>query len=118
LQIYDIYSLIVPCHDDVFILGVNVIKNNVWTCMLASFTLVLITWHGCLCIKKWINVIASAFGIHKDNPNCLKEWTFFSKCITSITTHNLNHTHQEKDFKFHFQTPYISIMVTEIEFNR
>jgi len=35
LQIYDIYSLIVLCHDDVLILGVNVIKNNVWTCMLA-----------------------------------------------------------------------------------
>jgi hypothetical protein len=116
LQIYDIYSFIVPCHDDVLILGINVIKKNVWACMLASFTLVLITWHGCFCIKKGINVIASTFGIIRTTQIVWSEHFFPN------VSHQLPPTiwiiHMKKEiFKFHFQTPYIHIMVTEIEFN-
>jgi hypothetical protein len=107
LQIYDIYSLIVLCHDDVLILGVNVIKNNVWTCMLTSFTLILITWHGCLCIKKWINVIASTFGITRTTQIVWRSEHFFPNVLHQLPpTIWIIHI-KKKIFKFHFQTPYI-----------
>jgi hypothetical protein len=63
---------VIPRNYGIVVLIVIIIRCNVWLGPILFHVVILIIWHGWMCLK------------HKDNPNCCKDQTFFYKCITSI----------------------------------